>query len=689
MSVTPSPIGGFAAQFFDNNGNPLSGGKIYTYAAGTTTPQASYTSASGTTPHSNPIVLDSAGRVPGGEIWLTDGLIYKFVIETATAVLIGTYDNITGVNSNFVNYTIQEEVQTATAGQTVFNLSTVNYTPGTNSLSVYIDGVNQYVGDSYLETDSDTVTFTAGLHVGAEVKFTTAAQITTGAVDASSVGYVPPFTGGVAQTATNVQTQLDYMNLNAATRGVFNGYEEKGVYDTFDRADSLLNGSKTSSNQTWVVSGAGAASAAIVNNCFTATANTYAYLPYAEPIKNINCTFSLSPALSGSTNLSGTTLTLITDVMLAGLSNMLHLIVSPSAWVLQKRLGGGAFVNILDGEHNLLLDGAVYQVAMRIDGNTVIVTAPNGQTYSVTDTDVGLLNMQFGCWQLTSAAGNAVTKIHSVSMGNPLGSKYVGSGVGAPMAEATFARGTGLTKRQKAVTTLSGGAGWYRVATQTAFTVFLMSGEISVKVQNAATFTQVFQLSMGAVTAGPTALTQLFCQNIVGAPFTQARLSTDSGSNLIGLDLYLDQPAAANIEIEYFGYFTPVLVPVVGATALPTSSTVLTLQNAAAIYGDTQILKAADADQSAVINVSPTSGGSATIPTACSRYIFFGGVIATYTLTMPANPVAGQLVTIAGNVITAITISPNTGQNIQSPPTTLSTPVTYFWYAAVATWVLT
>jgi hypothetical protein len=211
MSVTPSPIGGFAAQFFDNNGVILSGGKIYTYAAGTTTPQATYTSASGVTPHANPIILDSAGRVPGGEIWLTDGLVYKFVIETATGSLLGTYDNITGVNSNFVNYTVQEEVITATAGQTVFNLSTINYTPGTNSLTVYIDGVNQYVGDSYLETDSDTVTFTAGLHVGAEVKFTTAIQTTTGAVDASIVSYDPPFTGSVA---TNVEAKLsEYVSV--------------------------------------------------------------------------------------------------------------------------------------------------------------------------------------------------------------------------------------------------------------------------------------------------------------------------------------------------------------------------------------------------------------------------------------------------------------------------------------------
>jgi hypothetical protein len=101
MSVNSSPLGGFATQFFDNNGVILSGGKIYTYAAGTTTPQATYTSLSGVTAHANPIILDSAGRVPGGEIWLTDSLLYKFVIETSTGILIGSYDNILGINASF------------------------------------------------------------------------------------------------------------------------------------------------------------------------------------------------------------------------------------------------------------------------------------------------------------------------------------------------------------------------------------------------------------------------------------------------------------------------------------------------------------------------------------------------------------------------------------------------------------
>ena len=201
MSVNLSPVGGAGAQFCDNNGNPLNGGKLYTYSAGTTTPVATYTSAAGSVFHTNPIVLNAGGRVPdSGEIWLSDNISYKFVLKTSADVLIATWDNINGINSNFVNYTVQEEVITATAGQTVFNLSTITYAPATNSLAVYIDGVNQIVTDSYIETDTNTVTFVSGLHDGALVKFTTAVPATGTATDASVVSYIPPFTGGVATT---------------------------------------------------------------------------------------------------------------------------------------------------------------------------------------------------------------------------------------------------------------------------------------------------------------------------------------------------------------------------------------------------------------------------------------------------------------------------------------------------------
>lgn len=67
---------------------------------------------------------------------------------------------------------IGEEVQTAASGQTVFNLTNATYTPGAKNLLVFIDGVNQISGSSYVETSSSIVTFSEGLHVGAKVKFT-------------------------------------------------------------------------------------------------------------------------------------------------------------------------------------------------------------------------------------------------------------------------------------------------------------------------------------------------------------------------------------------------------------------------------------------------------------------------------------------------------------------------------------
>lgn len=115
MAVSLSSLGGAAAQFFDNNGNILSGGMIYTYTTGTTTPQTTYTSSSGSTPHTNPIILDSAGRVPGGEIWLTDLLEYKFTIQDSASVLIATLNNIYGIanNSALLDY---EDLLASSAG---------------------------------------------------------------------------------------------------------------------------------------------------------------------------------------------------------------------------------------------------------------------------------------------------------------------------------------------------------------------------------------------------------------------------------------------------------------------------------------------------------------------------------------------------------------------------------------------
>jgi hypothetical protein len=136
MAVFLSPIGGAGWQFFNNDGTVLSGGKIYTYAAGTTTPKATYTTSAGNIAHANPIILDSAGRVPGGEIWLLAST-YKFVLNTSSDVLIATYDNISGVGA--AEYQVQNF--SGTGSQTVFTLSSSSL--GENFTFVYINGVYQ------------------------------------------------------------------------------------------------------------------------------------------------------------------------------------------------------------------------------------------------------------------------------------------------------------------------------------------------------------------------------------------------------------------------------------------------------------------------------------------------------------------------------------------------------------------
>jgi hypothetical protein len=79
-------------QFLDNNGNPLVGGKLYSYAAGTTTPLATFTDAGGGTPNANPVILDSRGEA---SVWLGTAL-YKFALYTSTNVLVWTVDNVGG-----------------------------------------------------------------------------------------------------------------------------------------------------------------------------------------------------------------------------------------------------------------------------------------------------------------------------------------------------------------------------------------------------------------------------------------------------------------------------------------------------------------------------------------------------------------------------------------------------------------
>jgi hypothetical protein len=88
-------------QNFDSNGDPLVGGRLYTYAAGTTTSQATYTDSTGSAANTNPIILDARGEA---NVWIDPGLSYKYVLKDANDVTIWTVDNIRDINESVASW---------------------------------------------------------------------------------------------------------------------------------------------------------------------------------------------------------------------------------------------------------------------------------------------------------------------------------------------------------------------------------------------------------------------------------------------------------------------------------------------------------------------------------------------------------------------------------------------------------
>lgn len=86
-------------QFFTDQGVVLSGGQIFTYLGGTTTPQATQTDITGAVNNANPIVLNSAGRLPNVQVWQAGGVALKIIVKDANNNQIGpVFDQISGIN---------------------------------------------------------------------------------------------------------------------------------------------------------------------------------------------------------------------------------------------------------------------------------------------------------------------------------------------------------------------------------------------------------------------------------------------------------------------------------------------------------------------------------------------------------------------------------------------------------------
>lgn len=77
-------------RFFDQNGVPLVGGKVYFYEAGTSTPKDTFTDVDGTILNTNPIILDANAEC---DVWIGSGS-YKIVLTDANDIQLWSRDNI-------------------------------------------------------------------------------------------------------------------------------------------------------------------------------------------------------------------------------------------------------------------------------------------------------------------------------------------------------------------------------------------------------------------------------------------------------------------------------------------------------------------------------------------------------------------------------------------------------------------
>jgi hypothetical protein len=261
-------------QFFDANGDPLSLGKVYTYAAGTNTPKATFTDNTSNTQAANPVVLDSAGRTT---MWGSGS--YKFAVYDAN-------DNLIETTDNYATYTtIESEADTyfqafsGTGSQTAFTLST-NLGTDENAIMVFVsDGLEQHVTNGTFATDT-AWTKGAGWTIGSGV------ATATGAIS-------------TALSQTSAVTLIEGQSYNL-------------IYTVTRSAGGIIpsiggtNGTERTANGTYretIIAGS-TQTIAFTGNAFTGTVDTITITP--SDFKGYDIQAPTSYTLSGTTLTFGT-----------------------------------------------------------------------------------------------------------------------------------------------------------------------------------------------------------------------------------------------------------------------------------------------------------------------------------------------------------------------------------------------
>ena len=301
-SLTPTP----KQQIYGSDGAPLVGGKIYTYAAGTTTPLATYTDYGAGTPNTNPIILNSLGQA---NIWLASGSSYKFSVYTSADVLLYTVDNISspldsaGLAATLssptpIGNTVPNTGAFTTLTATTGNITTVNATTSTTT-GVTTTGTLTFSGGGSMtkapppSIQSITATIAANaltVSLSATVLEFRSATLGSGTVVSRSVAStisVAVSSGSTLGTVSAVQSRIVVLAIDNA------GTVELAVVNIAGGNDLTETGLITTTAE----GGAGAADSASTIYSTTARTNVaYRVVGYVESTQATAGTWATAPS---------------------------------------------------------------------------------------------------------------------------------------------------------------------------------------------------------------------------------------------------------------------------------------------------------------------------------------------------------------------------------------------------------
>lgn len=275
MSVFLSPIGN--EQQESDTGAPLSGGMIYTYLAGTSTPATTWTTNSGLVAHANPIILNTLGlpNSASSAIWLTSGIAYKFQIFNSLGVLQRTVDNISGIGNN-----------PASASEWVLFNAPPTYI-NANSFSVVGDQTNIFQvlrrvqGQNTGGTSYGTVLSSAFLAGITTVTLINTSGVLDSGLSAVSYGLLSAINPSVPATYAKSGANSDITSLLAIT--AINGLASINGSSISGFRNRIINGGFPV-NQRGYVSGTATASGSYMHDRFKSTTANSAYTFTQAPV---------------------------------------------------------------------------------------------------------------------------------------------------------------------------------------------------------------------------------------------------------------------------------------------------------------------------------------------------------------------------------------------------------------------